>query len=131
MTVRQLGSRVKYWQRALHDLGLQGWDLHVDAVDEPKGRPNSHASVTVATHYDSAWIEFAESALTELSNRNIDKIIVHELLHIIFRDYEAVVDEGMSALGYREQSTFEAMREHEIEGIIERLARTIITVHDR
>lgn len=129
MTPRQLGRRVEYWQRKLHDLGLQNWDLNVSVVDEPEGRPGSHASVTVSQHYDSAWIEFEADSLTELDQRNIDKIIVHELLHIIFRDYEAVIEEVSTDLGMAQRMAWNNLREHEMEGVIERLARTIVTLH--
>lgn len=133
MTLRALTRRVRYWQRTLDELGLTGWDLKVKIVEQPDGEEDSDACVTPSSVYDTAWLEFRRDRLDELEadGRSLDKTIVHELLHIVFRDYDAVVENATRNMGMSERFAWDAMRRHEMEGVIERLARTIVAQSGR
>ena len=108
-------------------LGLQGWELHISIVDEVTGAARkSVAGCSCSTHYDSMWLEFEREWLNTASHDEIDKTIFHELLHAVFRDLDFVAHDGVSEyLGEPHLSTFQEAYMHEVEGIIEKVARTL------
>jgi hypothetical protein len=132
LSVPQLKKRVRYWQQRLEPLGLRHWDVIVEVVedDELEHGDSSEAEVTPSLLYDTARIQFRRGHQEGVDGtRDIDSLIVHELLHLIFRDYESVIDMVIQELGVTAKELTEKRLDHEIEGIIERLARTILALH--
>lgn len=126
MTERQLQKRVDYWAKRLRPLGLGHWDFNVNVVgEEDMDRTNSDAEVTPSTQYDSARIEFKDSSYILMDQDTLDWTIIHELLHVVFRDYDSIVHLVTQELGATAKELAEHQIEHEMEGVIERLARTI------
>lgn len=132
MTEKQLKKRVKYWQETLFEFGLIHWSIDVTIVDEPERRYEEApavASVSASPHYDTAWIEFSSSWLADADDLHLDKTIIHELLHIVFRDYEQHSEEVQSWMPPAAWLTWSKAMSHEQEGVIERIARAIAGMH--
>lgn len=68
-------------------------------------------------HYDSAQIVFDETKFRKSPKRWQDETIVHELLHVAWRDLDASQDDDGRVA-------------HEKEGVIDRLARLIVLLCD-
>lgn len=132
MTEQQLADRILYWQVILTRLGIGHWELKLSVVDsfdevDDQDDTDTAARCIVADHRDSATFEFLREAL---SDDDLDVTIVHELLHVVWRDH----DEAMRMVeGYMPAQTalvdFKDRMEHENEKLIERLARLIVTLH--
>lgn len=105
-------------------LGLQGWELHISIVDDVAD--GGAASCSASKHYDSMWLEFEKKWLRQASDEEIDKVILHELLHAVFRDFDHFVHDGTSQFfGEPHLSVFQEGYVHELEGVVEKLARTL------
>ena len=105
-------------------LGLQGWELHVsivDAVDDV----DSKASCSTSAHYDEMWLKFDKGWLKNATDEEIDRVILHELLHAFMRDFNQVTEDLLDYLGEPHRSSVAAAYKHEEEGMVERLARTL------
>jgi ribosomal protein S9 len=130
VTRRQFEKRVRWWTRQLRELGLEHWDLHFEYpqadedVQSTSGR-DAQATCSVSMHYDTAYIEVAPSTLG-LPQHDIDKIIVHELLHVLMRDLTKVHNEMRYLIGGQVGQALDTSLEHEVEGVVERLARAIV-----
>jgi hypothetical protein len=55
--------------------------------------------------------------------------IIHEWLHVAFRDFEAAISACEDWLPTRTFSDFNERLEHEREGLIDRLAVTLFQLH--
>lgn len=131
MTPAQLRRRVAYWQRKLAPLGLQHWrigDLEIN--DAPDGESSSAACVTPSNLYDTFTIEFRRDFLEDAEPEQIDEVIVHELIHIAFRDFQTIVESPAGFMDTGSKELWETMSNHELEGLVERLARTIVNAYN-
>lgn len=131
MTTAQLSKRVAYW---CGQLQLDPWTVSVSIVDDPHGQGlgESNAAVGTAAHYLYAEVEFAtEWARADLSQHERDVTIVHELLHCLFRDIDKAVESVSHLAGMSVFSVFNDRYNHELEQLIDRLARVIVTLHDK
>lgn len=102
--------------------------MHVKIVPdgEVQGRQSDAlAAVLPSSLYDTAWIEFSKSA-TDLDADNLDKIIVHELLHILMRDQDRIIEHLTEYVGGPLEEHYDTQIRNEQEGVIERLARAIV-----
>jgi hypothetical protein len=70
-------------------LGLWAWKIDVEWGVEPEDDA-ALASVGVSNLYDQATIRFSEG-WEEMDAEEFNRVIVHELLHIMFRDYGQAV----------------------------------------
>lgn len=124
-----LTDRVWYWIDVLEPMGLSHWRIDIEIVDLPDGEASSAAAVRFSPSYDSAWMEFAEEAFFEKSDDEQDEIIVHELLHIVWRDINDAVYEPEYLFGKPAWTAFTSRYDHESEGVIDRTARAIVAAH--
>lgn len=130
MTLSALTKRVKFWQQKLAPLGVGHWRVDVKIVEEPQGKPNSKAAVRSSAQYDTCWMEFAIADLAVATPDDLDETIIHEWLHVAFRDFDHAVREGIYDNFPRiAEDLWEARVDHEREGIIDRLARTILELN--
>ena len=65
-------------------LRLDAWDLEVLWDEEPED-PEALASVSPSDLYDQAQLRFRRDWMTH-SNHELNRIVVHELMHVLFRD---------------------------------------------
>jgi hypothetical protein len=135
VTERQLRRRIEGWQKALWPLGLGHWQLDslkiVEQADPGKSEREAAASVGRAWHYDTFDLEFTRSALEEATPEDLDQTIIHELLHLVFRDHDRVFEQAESWVPPAGWESLTEMMEHEVEGIIDRMARTIYHVYSQ
>ena len=119
MTRKQIEATVSEWQTRL---GLDGWKIAVQYADMPgeewaKIEPFSaydHATLTVSVGYMN-WTPAVANVT-----------IVHELLHLLVRDIDAVVEDARSQLHPQASVQVEKRYEHEVEGFVDRLAARIV-----
>lgn len=104
--------RLNHWQIALD------WDVVLDPND-------AWAEVKPSKHFDDATIRLASNCATwtqDFANRTI----VHELLHLHFRDLEQAME---SLADHMAPATFDIWKDravHENEGMIDRMAALLV-----
>lgn len=124
-----LAERVTYWANVLAPLGLQHWRITVEIVDEPEGKASADAAVNVSAYYDQATIQFAADRLEELTPEELDETIVHELIHVVNRDLWDAMTQPEYMFGKPAWSVHYDRIDHEMEGVVERVARSIVRAH--
>jgi hypothetical protein len=131
MTMEELKDRVAYWQQVVLDpLGLGHWRTEVSIVEEPHGQGGSSAAaVQQSNAYDTAEIQFAQWAIDQQEPDELDEIIVHELLHMAFRDLWDAIVEPEYMFGKPAWSAHYNRLDHEMEGVVDRLSRSIVEAH--
>jgi hypothetical protein len=122
MTRSAVERAVRVWQRRL---GLDGWDVEVE-WDEPS-EDGSDASTWRSASYDRATMKFAEG-WPKWSREFTNRVVVHELLHLVSRDLDEVVNDLEGQL-HRDAFTLVDRRYlHEIEGLVDRLAYRLVEI---
>lgn len=131
ITPVQLAKRVESWGKRLSPLGVAHFDiLRVTLGEEcPSGNSNAKASVQVHDLYDNCSFFFNTAELDRMSEDELDMTIIHEWLHVAFRDLEAAVASCEDWLPDRTFSDFEERLNHEREGLVDRLARAMFQLH--
>jgi hypothetical protein len=125
MTVHQLAKRIRFWQNKLEYLGIRHWDITVRIVDRPNESDSCDACIHTSHQYDSATADFKESFLENNEVEQIDQVIIHELLHLVLRDFDNAIDAAGRNMGMSERMLWDDSLDREREGVVERLARTI------
>lgn len=122
MTIAELADQVKIWQERLEQLGIKHWRVKVEwgGLDE-----NDLAEVKANDFYDSATIHFDKKSFTKGTKKSRDETIVHELLHVAWRDLDAATQAIPDFWNHSDRVR------HEKEGLIERLARLIVTIYEK
>lgn len=122
MTENQLRKRIIYWKRKL---GLHDWEFDIAIAPNPGGNGDAEAVVSSHHHYESASITYRDT-FTKWDQEKLDRITVHELLHVKMRDLDEVHSSVYDYLAPGVASMFKDQFEHEEEGHIEWLARLIV-----
>ena len=126
MTLGNLEPYVKRWQRRLAPLGVGHWTIkRVDIVDSD----DFHAEARCSTVYDYVFFRFSRDWLETAEIDEIQVTIIHEWLHVAWRDYEAVELDLRKQLGPVAEDLVKSRFDHEREGLIQRIAETIFVVH--
>lgn len=118
MTQKQVHKLVRDWQRRL---GLERWRITLEFSDEPE---DFHAQVTPSAQYESAAVIFAPGYGAR-SDEAVAHTVVHELLHVLLRDVDAVVSAATDQLHPQAAGQIDKRYAHEIEGFVDALARRI------
>jgi hypothetical protein len=127
ITEQELEVRIEFWLEELWTLGIGHWRIKdVEIVDEVDGQPDGKAGVWTSDYYDSCSFQFCRDDLPEGINREVDETIVHELLHVAWRDLAQASKIPSGSMSRDVAWELESRVEHETEGIIERLARLIV-----
>lgn len=126
MTRKQLEQIVAEW---IPRLGLAHWDIVVvwpeagDADDPFQAEDHSaHASTWRARDYDSAKIFFNDRERESWSVAEAHRHAVHELLHLVTREVEFVLDLLDGHLHRDVDDLVARSHRHAVEGAIDRLA---------
>lgn len=130
ITSIQLAQRIQRWQKQLEILGIGHFRIDsVNVADTTPSGPSAKASVTMSGHYDYCTFWFTHETLDDCTPSELDELIVHEWLHVAFRDFEAAfhaVEKWMPAPTYEDWND---RVEHESEGVVDRLAKLIVALH--
>jgi hypothetical protein len=133
VTNKQIEGFVDLWKKIL---GLTFWDIRVvwgDELEEYfKDKSDTiRASTWRSRDYDTAKIYFNPREYHGWSLDEAERTAVHELLHLVFRDTESVIDqiEGLVHRDIDELITNTFM--HHMEGAIDRLAYRLVELARR
>lgn len=127
MTLSQLRARVNYWAKVL---GLAHWRLGVSIVDGFPESEDSDARCTPSNQYDVADIDFKRDFLDESEYEEIEVTIVHELLHALMRDWDQSIERIDEHLANAVADLWHDSVKHEREGVVDRLSKLIVALHD-
>jgi hypothetical protein len=131
MTPQDFEARVDWWRVRLAPAGLGHWFFDYDYSDgeleDAHGR-EAEAAVRVHESYDTAHWHIRPETLKH-NPLEIDKVIVHELMHILMRDLNSVEYDLLTEVGGRVGFQLGTRLDTEIEALVERLARTIVAVN--
>lgn len=130
----RLAKRVEKWTKVIVELGLAHWRIEcITLTDEMPndgdGKGSANASIFVASTYDSMHIYFRNSFLEEATWRQIDEVIVHELLHAAMRDIDEAINAADDYLSAASLSIWSERVDDARERFIENLARLIVRLH--
>jgi hypothetical protein len=127
MTPQGFEERIDFWRVQLAPLGLSHWRFEFEYSDDLEDNTGGDADAGVRVHksYDTAFWDVTKRLL-EMDQAEVDKTIVHELMHVVMRDLNSVEQDMLEELGGRQAALLEERLEHEIEGLVERLARAIV-----
>jgi hypothetical protein len=107
------------WQTRL---GLDHWKIEVK-WDKPASE-DQDARVEMEDWYDTCTMHLA-SEWREWNVQKAQAIVVHELLHLVFRDLGGAVEAVHALLGSEAKVLADARFQHEVEGVVERLAQVL------
>ena len=122
MTEKQRNDMVRKWKR---NLQLDHWLIEIDP--DPPENPDALASVRPAESYDRATLRFAPE-WPEWPPAFAERVIVHELLHIVFRDLVEAEQSIYDSLSHDARVLYSRRLDHEVEGVIDRLAERFVEV---
>ena len=126
---KTITGRVGSWMTYLSHLGVGHWTIECVIVESPDGNDSSAACVHSMSDYDHALLEFNRSWLAKSDWPTIDKVIIHEILHMVFRDYDEAIAQVNSHLNIPVKQIWHQGIEHELEGVIERISRQLYELH--
>lgn len=122
MTENQIVARVKHWQKKLK---LEHWKINFVFDEDPP--PEAVAEVQIPDDYDRCHLAINMEKVNHDPNIDIDHIIAHELLHLTFRDLDQSYKLAREYFPYAGWRVYEDQMEHEIEGLVDRLATILST----
>ena len=125
MTRHELELAVEWWRRRL---GLERWAIRVEWEPDDDGdderRP--HASTWRARDYDEARIRFNLAEYRGWDRRRGNVLVVHELLHLVTRDVEHVLDLTDGQIHRDSHELLVRAHRHAVEGAVDRLAYRLV-----
>lgn len=122
----RLAKRVERWQHRLALLGVSHFQFDVHLADElPGERRDADACVQVSGQYDTCSFWFRWSFIENCTAAELDQTIIHEWLHVAFRDFDDALEAAEGWMPPRTFEDYDAKVNHEREGIVERLARQL------
>lgn len=130
ITTTQLARRIERWQKILAPLGVGHFRVEqVSIADETPSHCGANATAQLYRHYDSVQFWFTHDFLDDVTEQRLNEVIIHEWMHVAFRDYEDATDQAESWMSPQAAKDFSDRVEHEQEGLIERLARLIYALY--
>lgn len=125
--ISELHQRVEWWQERLLLLGVRHFRIEAVELNEaPQGRRTATAGVNIDSSYDSCNFQFHIEQFTELTPREMDEVIVHEWLHVAFRDMTHAIGLIDDHLSNSVQDIWDDAVDHAEETLIDRIARQIV-----
>lgn len=129
MTKAQLERVVRVWQSRL---SLESWDLSVawvkDAVTGEGCSEDADATTWRANTYDRAVVYPSPDKFGSWSDEVTNRIVVHELLHLVTRDLDRAVTAVEGQVHPDVFRMVEKRYDHEIEGVVDRLAYRLVEI---
>jgi hypothetical protein len=130
MTRDELDAIVAWWRPRL---GLQAWEISVRWERDPdddgehfEDVPTSRAFTWRARDYEEARVYFNPSQHEDWDRTRANEIAVHELLHLVTREAEYVLDIVDGHLHRDSQELVERAHRHAMEGAVDRLAHRLV-----
>jgi hypothetical protein len=128
VTLEEFTKRFKRWHKhpLLAHLGVGHFECEgLLVTDTPFGEESSCASVRIDGLYDSFRVEIRTDWLRGATPEEADRVAVHELLHVVMRDLDTAYKQITETAGSTDS---EDWYNHEKEGLIDRVARTIVAL---
>jgi len=116
MTREVIDELVRQWVPRLR---LTHWELRVD-WDKPADE-GDEANISPHDSYDLAVLRFT-TKFPKWPRYYAEQVVVHELLHLVTRDLEQVAAATRDTMPSSARQLAESAFEHEIEGVIDRVA---------
>lgn len=137
MTLVTSISIEKWAETWIKRLGLETWDIRLmwpeDAdykswleVDDISFSEDQHAAVHRSRDYDSARMYFNPDYFHRWSPKQAEVAVVHELLHLVTRDIEHVLDMVDGMLLRDVEELVSRAHVHAVEGAVDRLAYRLV-----
>ena len=127
MNRKQLKARVDHWRGVLH---LDHWDMNIEVVTAFDGsHDGAFARCLNEDDYDDTTLTFLDDWFRYASAADIDYAIVHEMLHVLMRDFDHAIDSIDRQLAPAVSEIWQEGVRHEREGIVDRLAKVIVALH--
>ena len=123
MTRDEILGIVEHWQ---HRLDLGHWRITVDPA-ETLDDDEANAEIRIEEDYDSAKIVLA-AGFTGWTREWANKVVVHELLHVVLRDLEEHVKAVKTFAAGPAFDLFIDRYNHECEGVVDRLACRLVAL---
>ena len=135
MTAKQLEGLVRLWQGRL---GLEAWDLEVEIARVSEG---ARAETFRSTTYQEAHVRFAPwvigqgerpsedsgtSPLDFTTPERLERLVVHELLHLVTRDVRGVIADLEGDLHRDVYAKVEERWQFAEEQAVDRLAAALV-----
>jgi len=117
LSVLDIEAIITGWK---HRLGLEGWEISV-AWDEPLEQEDSLAEVVPLSVYDYAKLRLSPAWPT-WDRRWANLTILHELIHLLTRDYGCAIGAAEPMFSPTAWTIFESRCDHEEEQLVDRLA---------
>lgn len=124
MTQAQLEKRLRRLQTAMN---LDHWNIEVKFVDVCADNEDAGAAVMRSPSYDAAEIHVSTKHTAELTDFEVDVTLAHELMHVLMRDYDAAINQVLEYVPEKQRAVFDAWLDHAEEGVVDRLARTVVS----
>lgn len=121
MTQDKILDLVGHWQEFL---GLGHWTVGVD-FSEPCDGEGADARIFRTHWYDTATMYLA-SDWPSWDVQKTNELIAHELLHLHFRDLDRAWDSTEEHVSSKVWKALDSRVQHEIEGLVDRLARKFV-----
>lgn len=128
MTLKEITARVNYWRERLGPLGIAHYQMVVRWNEVPHGQKDSIAAVMCEEDYDIFALEISRSWVNEHTPREVDEVIVHELMHVVMHDVDFAVDQLEQFVPPEAWSMWESNYIHFVESMVRRLSTTITTI---
>lgn len=126
ITPIQLAKRIEKWQHRLTLLGVAHWRIdEVVLCAETVAGPGAGVSVSYPSTYDNCRFEFTYEFLEGADEQRLDEVIIHEWLHVAFRDFDEATKMAKDWMPPASYTDFEARLDHEREGIVDRLSKAL------
>lgn len=91
---------------------------------------DSDAGVSVHADYDLAHFYFNNSFIENTTASELDETILHEWVHVAFRDYDNAVKLSKPWFPDAAWETFDRNIDHHKETIVDRMAKTLYAFYE-
>lgn len=102
---------------------------HVKVVlnfDEAPEDEDAIASVNPSSMYDYAMIRLSEDFWEEEELFEVNRVLVHELMHVMFRDTDTIFELALRQQSYDARGILQNQWTHATEAIVDRLAHRLV-----
>jgi hypothetical protein len=130
VTRSEMERIVRWWQPRL---GLTHWKLDIEwaPLTEDEDEKPPHASMWRARDYEEGRLTLDERQTVDWDRCRANTVVVHELLHLVTRETEYVLDLIDSHLHRDSQELVERAHRHAVEGAVDRIAYRFVEIVDR
>ena len=124
LRLAQIQERVDFWKGV-----LQLKHVRVDIEYEEADEHDAYATCYPHPHFDSMRIMFRSNLFQPNTTRTVDEVVVHELLHFMFRDYDAAArSPDLNVFGTHVEDLYHERLLHEEESLVDKLAMLIVSL---